>query len=65
MITLFNGHSLTAKDRFQADKLGVQLSERQSTATLTLSDSAPLSCIFLRTVCFMSDGIGYLYDPLI
>ena len=42
MITLFNGHGLAVKDRFQAEKLGVQLSERQSTATITLNDSAPV-----------------------
>lgn len=42
MIILMNGHSLSAKDRFQAEKLGVQLSERQSTATLTISDAVPV-----------------------
>ena len=42
MITLLSGHSLTAADRFPAEKLSVQLSERQSTATLTISDKAPV-----------------------
>lgn len=45
MITLLNGHSLNAKDHFQAERLSVQLSERQSTATLTVSDSAPVISI--------------------
>ena len=40
MIILMNGHSLSAKDRFQAEKLGVQLSERQSTATRSAYCSA-------------------------
>ena len=41
MISLFNGHSLTVRERFQAEAFSLQLSERQSTATLTISDSAP------------------------
>lgn len=41
MIVLFNGHSLTVRERFQAEAFSLQLSERQSTATLTISDSAP------------------------
>ena len=42
MMILLNGHSLTPKDRFFPDGMGLQLSERQSTATLTLSPSAPV-----------------------
>lgn len=41
MITLFNGHSLTVKTYFAAEAAGLQLSERQSTASLTLSNDAP------------------------
>ena len=40
MIIKLSGHSLTAADAFQAERIQLQLSERQSTATLTLSDSA-------------------------
>ena len=42
IIRLLNGHSLTAKDSFQAERLGLNLSERQSTASLTVSDKAPV-----------------------
>ena len=41
MIVLFNGHSLAVRNRFQAEAFALQLSERQSTATLTISDTAP------------------------
>ena len=41
MIIKLDGHSLTAADRFQAEKLQLQLSERQSTATMTLAEGAP------------------------
>jgi len=41
MMILMNGHSLTPKDAFQPERLAVNLSERQSTATLTVSDEAP------------------------
>jgi phage minor structural protein len=42
MITLLNGHSLAARDRFMPERMGLQLSERQSTATLTLGPDAPV-----------------------
>ena len=42
MMILFNGHGLTPKERFTPEAFGLQLSERQSTATLTLSPSAPV-----------------------
>ena len=42
MMILFNGHSLTPKDRFQAERLSLQLSERSSSASMTISDSAPV-----------------------
>lgn len=42
MICLLNGHSLTAKQKFMPEKLSLQLSERTSTATMTLNaDTAP------------------------
>ena len=41
MIQLLYSQSLTVRNRFQAERIALQLSERQSTATLTLSDSAP------------------------
>ena len=37
MIKILNGHSLTAKDKFMPEKMSMQLSERTSTATLTLN----------------------------
>lgn len=42
MIILLNGHSLTARDRFQAERIAVNIGERDSTATLTVSDAAPV-----------------------
>ena len=42
MIVLLNGHSLTAKDRFTAEKFALNLSERQSTATITIGPEAPV-----------------------
>ena len=42
MIVLLNGHSLTAKDRFTAEKFSLNLSERQSTATITIGPEAPV-----------------------
>ena len=41
MMILLSGHSLTAKNRFMPERMQIQLSERQSTATLTIGDSAP------------------------
>lgn len=41
MIKILSGHSLTATDAFRAERMQLQLSERQSTATLTISDSVP------------------------
>ena len=41
MMILLNGHSLTPADRFVPEAMGLQLSERQSTATMTLGPSAP------------------------
>ena len=41
MIVLLNKNSLTAKDRFMADKMALNLNERQSTATLTVGPRAP------------------------
>ena len=42
MIILLNGHSLTAKDRFRAEKFAMNLSERQSSATITIGPEAPV-----------------------
>ena len=42
MIKLLNGHSLTVKDRFRAEKFKLDLSERQSTATITIGPDAPV-----------------------
>lgn len=42
MIKLLNGHSLTVKDRFRAEKFGLNLQERQSTATITIGPDAPV-----------------------
>ena len=41
MIVRYQGHSLTARERFQAERIALNLGERDSTATLTLSDAAP------------------------
>ena len=41
MIALLNGHSLTAKTYFRAEKFALNLAERQSTATLTIGSEAP------------------------
>ena len=41
MIKLLNGHSLTEKARFQPETMPLNLSERQSTATMTIGPSAP------------------------
>jgi phage minor structural protein len=41
MIKLLSGHSLTAKDRFRAEKFALNLAERDSTATITIGPEAP------------------------
>ena len=41
MMVLLAGHSLTAADRFEAERLSVDLSERASTASVTVGDEAP------------------------
>ena len=41
MIVLFKGHSLTPKNRFQPEAMSLSLAERTSTASMTLSPSAP------------------------
>ena len=41
MMIKLSGHSLTAADRFQAERLQLQLSERQSTAVMTVPDGDP------------------------
>ena len=41
MIALLNGHSLTAKTYFLAERFALNLAERQSTATLTIGSEAP------------------------
>ena len=41
MMILLNGHSLTAKNRFMPEKLALQISERQSTATMIIGPEAP------------------------
>lgn len=38
MIILLNGHSLSVRDRFQAERIQVNIGERDSTATLTIKD---------------------------
>ena len=40
MMIKLSGHSLTAADRFQAERLQLQLSERQSTAAATAERAA-------------------------
>ena len=42
MIRLLDGHSLTVKDTFVAEKFALNLSERQSTATITIGPDAPV-----------------------
>ena len=42
MIKLLREHSLEVLDRFQAERISLQLAERTSTASLTLSDRAPV-----------------------
>ena len=41
MMILLNGHSLTAKTKFMPERMNLQLSERNSTATMTLGGNAP------------------------
>ena len=41
MIAILNGHSLAVKNYFRAEKFALNLSERQSTATLTVGSEAP------------------------
>jgi len=41
VIALLSGHSLTVKSRFPAEKFALNLSERQSTATITVGPQAP------------------------
>jgi len=41
MMILLNGHSLTAKNQFQPERMSLQLTERTSTASMTLSMDAP------------------------
>lgn len=41
MMILLNGRSLAAKNRFQPERMKLELNERGSTATLTLNDRAP------------------------
>ena len=41
MIVLLNGHSLTPRDRFQPETMGLQLAERSSTASLTIGTDGP------------------------
>lgn len=41
MIRLLNGHSLTEKARFKPETMPLNLSERQSTATMTIGPDAP------------------------
>lgn len=42
MMILLNGHSLQVKDRFVPESMSLQLSERTSTASMSLSRTAPL-----------------------
>ena len=41
MMILLDGHSLTPSTRFQPEAMSLQLSERQSTASMTLGPAAP------------------------
>jgi len=41
MMQLLSGHSLTVADRFQPETMSLQLTERTSTATMTLDENAP------------------------
>lgn len=45
MMILFDGNSLTPKTKFQAEKLSLQLTERSSTASLTVRDTAPTMAV--------------------
>ena len=56
MIVLMNGHGLTPKDRFVPEAMSLQLSERQSTASMTLSPSAP--ALNVDDWVQIEDGIG-------
>jgi phage minor structural protein len=42
---LFDGNSLTPRTKFQAEKLSLQLTERSSTASMTVKDTAPTMAI--------------------
>lgn len=41
MMILLSGHSLTAAGKFQPERVSVNLSERGSTATVTLPEGRP------------------------
>lgn len=56
MMILLNGHSLTAKNKFMPERMQVQLSERGSTATMTLSEDAPTLSI--------GDWVQYEDNPI-
>lgn len=45
MMILFNGNSLSPKTKFQPEKLSLQLTERSSTASMTVKDTAPTMAI--------------------
>ena len=45
MMILFNGHSLTPATKFQPESLNLQLTERSSTASMTVSDAAPAMAV--------------------
>ena len=61
MMILLNGHSLTPKERFQPEGMGLQLSERQSTATLTLSPSAPVLGVDNWVMAESGPGAGIVW----
>lgn len=42
---LLNGHSLTVKDVFRPERMALNLSERQSTATVTVGPEAPVIAV--------------------
>ena len=45
MMILFEGRSIKAKNRFMPERMQLQLTERNSTATMTLGDGAPTIAI--------------------
>ena len=56
---LLNGHSLAVKDRFRPESMALNLSERQSTATITVGPGAPVIAIdeWIQDDCEPGSGV--------